>query len=45
MNKIDHINYNPVMDMEEGQKYYRGVYSPNKSYFETAGAPLAGLVI
>ena len=30
--------------MEEGQKYYRAVYSPNKSYFEIGVAPFAGSV-
>ena len=40
-NKIDHLNYNPVLDMKEGMKYYKGLYTPNQKTMEPTRATLA----
>ena len=32
-NKFDHLNFNSVMDLEEGQRYYRGIYKPNMTFY------------
>jgi len=33
-NKFDHLNFNSVLDIEEGQRYYRGIYEPNKAIYK-----------
>ena len=34
-NKIDHINFNPIIESNEGKKYYGKLYKPNKRYYES----------
>jgi len=34
-NKFDHLNFNSVLDNEEGQRYYRGIYEPNKTVYKS----------
>ena len=34
-NKFDHLNFNSVLDIEEGQRYYRGIYEPNKTIYKS----------
>ena len=34
-NQIFHKNFNPIYEMEEGQKYYKGIYTKNNDYCET----------
>ena len=37
-NKFDHLNFNSVLDIEEGQRYYRGIYEPHKTVYQSVDA-------
>ena len=34
-NKFDHLNFNPVLETQEGQRYYKGIYQINEPVYKS----------